>query len=45
MINYIGEFELLFDLKGRDLQNRNKWEIGFTDGEGDIMLVGDIPWQ
>jgi len=30
----LNDFELLFDLKGLDLQNRNKY----------IMLVGDIPW-
>lgn len=39
----IDELEQLFDLKGQ-LQHRNKWEIVFTDDEGDMMLVGDDPW-
>ncbi|XP_058729224.1 auxin response factor 18-like [Vicia villosa] len=39
----IGELEELFDIKGQ-LQHRNKWEIVFTDDEGDMMLVGDDPW-
>ncbi|XP_020866118.1 LOW QUALITY PROTEIN: putative auxin response factor 14 [Arabidopsis lyrata subsp. lyrata] len=37
------ELEKLFDLKGQ-LQNRNQWEIVFTDNEEDEMLVGDDPW-
>ncbi|KAL4394635.1 auxin response factor 9 [Arachis hypogaea] len=39
----IVELEELFDIKGQ-LQDRNKWEIVFTDDEGDMMLVGDDPW-
>ncbi|CAI8612669.1 unnamed protein product [Vicia faba] len=39
----IDELEKLFDIKGQ-LQPRNKWEIVFTDDEGDMMLVGDDPW-
>ncbi|XP_061371874.1 auxin response factor 9-like isoform X1 [Gastrolobium bilobum] len=39
----IDELEELFDIKGQ-LQVRNKWEIVFTDDEGDMMLVGDDPW-
>lgn len=39
----IDELEELFDIKGQ-LQHRNKWEIVFTDNEGDMMLVGDDPW-
>lgn len=39
----IDELEKLFDIKGQ-LQPRNKWEIVFTDDEGDLMLVGDDPW-
>ena len=35
--------EKMFDIKGQ-LQLRNKWEIVFTDDEGDMMLVGDDPW-
>lgn len=39
----IDELEKLFDIKGQ-IQPRNKWEIVFTDDEGDMMLVGDDPW-
>lgn len=37
------ELEELFDIKG-ELRPRDKWEIVFTDDEGDVMLVGDDPW-
>ncbi|KAL5180181.1 Auxin response factor 9 [Glycine soja] len=39
----INELEDMFNIKGQ-LQHRNKWEIVFTDDEGDMMLVGDDPW-
>ncbi|KAG2404954.1 Auxin response factor [Vigna angularis] len=39
----VDELEKMFDIKGQ-LQHRNKWEIVFTDDEGDMMLVGDDPW-
>ena len=39
----IDELEQLFDIKGQ-LQPRDKWEIVYTDDEGDMMLVGDDPW-
>ncbi|KAK9716682.1 hypothetical protein RND81_06G250600 [Saponaria officinalis] len=39
----IDDLEALFDIKG-ELRPRNKWEIVFTDDEGDMMLVGDDPW-
>nr|WGH73283.1 binding protein transporter ARF9B [Mangifera indica] len=39
----IDELEEMFDIKGQ-LHTRNKWEIVFTDDEGDMMLVGDDPW-
>ncbi|KAG1330450.1 Auxin response factor 11 [Cocos nucifera] len=37
------ELERMFDIKG-ELRRRNKWEVVFTDDEGDMMLVGDDPW-
>ncbi|KAJ8451117.1 hypothetical protein Cgig2_026926 [Carnegiea gigantea] len=40
----IDELEALFDIKG-ELRTRDKWEIVFTDDEGDMMLVGDDPWR
>ncbi|KAK5782776.1 auxin response factor 9-like [Gossypium arboreum] len=39
----IDELEEMFDIKG-ELRPRNKWEIVYTDDEGDMMLVGDDPW-
>ncbi|ESW12501.1 hypothetical protein PHAVU_008G118400 [Phaseolus vulgaris] len=39
----VDELEKMFDIKGQ-LRHRNKWEIVFTDDEGDMMLVGDDPW-
>ncbi|KAK1302084.1 Auxin response factor 1 [Acorus calamus] len=40
----IAELESMFDIKG-ELQHRKKWEVVFTDDEGDMMLVGDDPWR
>lgn len=40
----IDELEQMFDIKGL-LRPRDKWEIVFTDDEGDVMLVGDDPWM
>lgn len=39
----IAELEEMFEIKG-ELQPRDKWEIVFTDNEGDMMLMGDDPW-
>ncbi|KAL3517312.1 hypothetical protein ACH5RR_024214 [Cinchona calisaya] len=39
----ISELEKLFELEG-ELSPRNKWEVVYTDDEGDMMLVGDDPW-
>ncbi|KAG6430254.1 hypothetical protein SASPL_108317 [Salvia splendens] len=40
----IEELESMFDIKG-ELRPRSKWEVVYTDNEGDMMLVGDDPWQ
>ncbi|XAR70154.1 hypothetical protein NMG60_11026924 [Bertholletia excelsa] len=40
----IDELEAMFEIKG-ELRPRNKWEIVFTDDEGDMMLMGDDPWE
>lgn len=37
------ELERMFEIEG-ELRHRNKWEVVFTDDEGDMMLVGDDPW-
>lgn len=39
----ITELEEMFEISG-ELRPRNKWEVVFTDDEGDMMLVGDDPW-
>ncbi|XP_010915982.1 auxin response factor 11 [Elaeis guineensis] len=39
----ITELEQMFEIEG-ELRQRNKWEVVFTDDEGDMMLVGDDPW-
>ncbi|OVA14720.1 AUX/IAA protein [Macleaya cordata] len=39
----INELEEMFEIKG-ELSPRDKWEVVFTDDEGDMMLVGDDPW-
>ncbi|KAK6137081.1 hypothetical protein DH2020_029180 [Rehmannia glutinosa] len=39
----ITELENMFEIKG-ELHPRNKWEVVYTDNEGDMMLVGDDPW-
>ncbi|CAK9163090.1 unnamed protein product [Ilex paraguariensis] len=40
----VSELEEMFKIKG-ELRPRNKWEIVFTDDEGDMMLMGDDPWM
>ncbi|XP_042506562.1 auxin response factor 11-like [Macadamia integrifolia] len=40
----INEVENMFEIKG-ELQDRDKWLLVFTDDEGDMMLLGDDPWQ
>ncbi|KAH7862066.1 hypothetical protein Vadar_034324 [Vaccinium darrowii] len=39
----IDELEKMFEIEG-ELCPRNKWEVVYTDDEGDMMLVGDDPW-
>ncbi|CAA0827197.1 Auxin response factor 11 [Striga hermonthica] len=39
----IAELEKMFEIKG-ELCPRKKWEVVYTDNEGDMMLVGDDPW-
>jgi hypothetical protein len=41
----IAELDQLFEFNG-ELKARNRnWLIVYTDDEGDMMLVGDDPWQ
>ncbi|CAI9768837.1 unnamed protein product [Fraxinus pennsylvanica] len=39
----ITELEKMFEIKG-ELCPIKKWDIVYTDNEGDVMLVGDDPW-
>ncbi|XP_047324912.1 auxin response factor 9-like isoform X2 [Impatiens glandulifera] len=39
----INDLEKMFGIQG-ELQERSKWQIVFTDDEGDMMLMGDDPW-
>lgn len=39
----ISELDKMFEISG-ELCHREKWELVFTDDEGDMMLVGDDPW-
>ncbi|ESQ39298.1 hypothetical protein EUTSA_v10001365mg [Eutrema salsugineum] len=40
----INELEKMFEIDG-ELSPKDKWAIVFTDDEGDMMLVGDDPWN
>ncbi|XP_074556201.1 auxin response factor 2B-like isoform X3 [Curcuma longa] len=41
----IEELDQMFELKGELMAPNKNWMIVFTDNEGDMMLVGDDPWQ
>nr|VDD04004.1 unnamed protein product [Brassica oleracea] len=40
----ISELEKMFEIQG-ELRSKDRWAIVFTDDEGDMMLVGDDPWD
>lgn len=41
----IRELERLFYMKGLLIDRKKGWQIGYTDRDDDMMLVGDDPWQ
>lgn len=41
----IVELDQIFEFNGELITPKKKWVIVFTDDEGDMMLVGDDPWQ
>ncbi|XP_022758098.1 auxin response factor 2B-like isoform X2 [Durio zibethinus] len=41
----ICEIDHMFDFKGRLIDGSSDWHVTFTDDEGDMMLIGDYPWQ
>lgn len=41
----IAELDQLFEFGGLLTSPQKDWLIVYTDNEGDMMLVGDDPWQ
>lgn len=41
----IAELDRLFEFDGELLAPQKNWLVVYTDDEGDMMLVGDDPWQ
>ncbi|XP_024023701.1 auxin response factor 4 [Morus notabilis] len=41
----IAELDHIFEFNGELMGPKKKWLIVFTDYEGDMMLVGDDPWE
>ncbi|KAF5732249.1 auxin response factor 2 [Tripterygium wilfordii] len=41
----IAELDQLFEFGGELMDSKKNWLIVYTDDEGDMMLVGDDPWQ
>lgn len=35
----------MFDFKGSLTDGSCGWHVTYTDDEGDMMLLGDYPWQ
>lgn len=41
----IAELDRIFEFNGELIGPEKKWLVVFTDDEGDMMLVGDDPWE
>lgn len=41
----ISDLDQMFDFGGELIDSNENWMIVYTDNEGDMMLVGDDPWQ
>ncbi|XP_039064834.1 auxin response factor 2A-like isoform X2 [Hibiscus syriacus] len=41
----IAELDRLFEFRGELMAPKRNWLVVYTDDEGDMMLVGDDPWQ
>ncbi|URE02417.1 auxin response factor [Musa troglodytarum] len=41
----IAELDQIFDFEGALLAPNKNWLVVYTDNEGDMMLVGDDPWN
>ncbi|KAG9153380.1 hypothetical protein Leryth_017285 [Lithospermum erythrorhizon] len=38
------KMEAMFDIEGQLCRSTKKWQVVYTDDEGDMMMVGDDPW-
>ncbi|XVE73241.1 hypothetical protein DITRI_Ditri11bG0101400 [Diplodiscus trichospermus] len=41
----IRELDHMFDFNGGLIDGSSGWLVTYTDDEGDMMLIGDYPWQ
>jgi len=41
----VAELDGMFDFKGELKSSNKEWMVVYTDHEGDMMLVGDDPWN
>ncbi|KAK4842234.1 hypothetical protein QYF36_018068 [Acer negundo] len=41
----ICKLDQMFDFNGSLIDGSSGWEITFTDDDGDMMRIGDYPWQ
>ncbi|XP_034690136.1 auxin response factor 2A-like isoform X1 [Vitis riparia] len=41
----IVELDQMFDFGGSLMDGSCRWHVTYTDDEGDMMLLGDYPWQ
>ena len=39
------ELDRMFEFDGELMSSNKDWQIVYTDPEGDMMLVGDYPWE
>ena len=39
------KLDQMFDFNGSLIDGSSGWEITFTDDDGDMMRIGDYPWQ
>jgi hypothetical protein len=39
------ELDKMFEFDGELMSSSKNWQIVYTDNEGDMMLVGDDPWE
>ncbi|XP_035548859.1 auxin response factor 4-like isoform X2 [Juglans regia] len=41
----VSELDQMFDFKGSLIDGSSRWHVIYTNGEGDIILIGHCPWQ